>query len=323
MKLIKPFLMAGLLAAVVCGCGQKTGTTPPPPNTSTPQAPKQITIGITYQDLQDEFIINLQDAVRAEAKKLNVNLIESDGQGHAENQISQAQDFIAKGVDAIILNPYDKNGSAPAVNLAVKAHKPIVVLNAIVSNLDKANAYVGSEDAKAGQIEAQRIVDVLHGKGNVVIIHGPNGHSAEVQRSEGIREVLAKNPDIKVVAEQTANWDRAQALNLMQNWLASGQKIDAVIAQNDEMALGALKAVEAAGKQGEIAVIGIDAIPDALKAVADGKMAGTVFQDSKQQGTIAVDLAVDLAQGKSVEHDNYIPFQLVTTNNVAQFMQAK
>jgi inositol transport system substrate-binding protein len=221
------------------------------------------------------------------------------------------------------LNPHDKEGSAPAVNLVVQAHKPIVVVNAIVSNLDKANAYAGSKDAEAGQIEAQRIVDVLNGKGNVVIIHGPNGHSAEVQRSEGIRDVLAKHPNIKVVAEQTANWDRAQALNLMENWLASGQKIDAVLAQNDEMALGALKAIEAAGKQGQIAVIGIDAIPDALKAVADGKMVGTVFQDAKQQGSMAVDLAVNLVQGKPVEHDNYIPFQLVTTNNVAQFIQSK
>jgi inositol transport system substrate-binding protein len=313
---IGPCLLLALCTTMIIGCNKKEQ------EVSTAPAPKQITIGISYQNLQNEFIINIQDAVRAEAKKLNVNLIESDGQGNAENQISQVQDFISQGVDAVILNPYDKEGSAHAVDLAVQAHKPIVVVNAIVSNLDKANAYVGSEDAEAGRIEAQRIVDVLNGKGNVVIIHGPNGHSAEVQRSEGIRDILAKYPDIKVVAEQTANWDRAQALNLMENWLASGQKIDAVLAQNDEMALGALKAVEAAGKQGQIAVIGIDAIPDALKAVADGKMVGTVFQDAKGQGTMAVDLAVDLMQGKSVKHDNYIPFQLVTTTNVAQFEQA-
>ncbi|MGH7978777.1 MAG: substrate-binding domain-containing protein, partial [Limisphaerales bacterium] len=255
-------------------------------------------------------------------KKVGVNLIESDGQGNAENQISQVQDFLAQNVDAIILNPFDKAGSAPAVNLAIRAHKPIVVVNAIVSNVDKAGAYVGSEDSEAGRIEAQRMADVLHGKGNIVVIHGPNGHSAEVQRTQGIREILAKYPNIKVVAEQTANWNRAQALTLMENWLASGQKIDGVIAQNDEMALGALKAIEAAGKGGQIAVIGIDAIPDALKAVADGQMIGTVFQDANKQGTMAVDLAVDLAEGKHVTHDHYIPFQLVTKTNVAEFMQS-
>jgi inositol transport system substrate-binding protein len=301
-----------LLTAAVAGCNQKQNAE---------NQPHRITVGISYQNLQNEFIINIQDSVRAEAQKLNVDLIESDGQGKAENQISQVEDFITRGVDAVILNPYDKEGSAHAVDLAVQAHKPIVVVNAIVSNLDKANAYVGSEDAEAGKIAAQRIMDVLHGKGNIAVIHGPNGHSAEVQRSEGIRQVLAKYPDAKIVLEQTANWDRAQALNLMENWLASGQKIDAVIAQNDEMALGALKAIQSAGKQNDIAVIGIDAIPDALKAVADGKMVGTVFQDAKGQGAMAVDLAVQLAQGKQVSHDNYIPFQLVTKDNVANFQK--
>jgi inositol transport system substrate-binding protein len=300
------------VAIVVAGCNQK----------QSPEARHKITIGITYQNLQNEFIINIQDAVRAEAATLNVDLVESDGQGKAENQIAQTENFIARNVDAIILNPYDKEGSAHAVDLAIQAHKPIVVVNAIVSNLQKANAYVGSEDAEAGRIAAQRIMDVLHGKGSIAVIHGPNGHSAEVQRSDGIREVLAKYPDAKIVVEQTANWDRAQALNLMENWLASGRKIDAVIAQNDEMALGAYKAIEAAGKQKDIAVIGIDAIPDALKAVADGKLIGTVFQDAKGQGTLAVDLAVQLAEGKQVKHDNYIPFQLVTKDNLENFLKA-
>jgi inositol transport system substrate-binding protein len=154
------------------------------------------------------------------------------------------------------------------------------------------------------------------------VIHGPNGHSAEAARSEGIRQVLAKYPDAKIVVEQTANWDRTQALNLMENWLASGQKIDAVIAQNDEMALGAEKAIEAAGKQKDIAVIGIDGIPDAQKAIADGKLVGTVFQDAKGQGTQAVDLAVQLAKGQPVKHDNYIPFQLVTKDNLVNFQKS-
>jgi inositol transport system substrate-binding protein len=300
-------LIAILLTAALAGCKQKE------------EAQHRVTIGVSYQNLQNEFIINIQDAMRAEAKKLNVDLVESDGQGKAENQIAQTENFIARGVDAIILNPYDKDGSAPAVDLAVQAHKPMVVVNALVSNLTNADAYVGSEDAEAGRIAAQRIMDVLHGRGNIAVMHGPNGHSAEVQRSEGIRQVLAKYPDAKIVLEQTANWDRAQAMNLMENWLASGRDIDAVIAQNDEMALGAYKAIETAGKEKAIAVIGIDAIPDALKAVADGKLVSTVFQDARGQGALAVDLAVQLAQGKKVQHDNYIPFQLVTRENLANF----
>jgi len=305
-----------LLTAAFAGCNQKQDQT-------TAQGGHRITIGISYQNLQNEFIINIQEAVRDEAKKMNVDLVEADGQGSAESQISEVEDFISRGVDAIILNPYDKEGSAHAVDLAVQAHKPIVVVNAIVSNLAKADAYAGSQDAEAGRIAAQRIMDVLHGRGSIAVIHGPYGHSAELQRSDGIRQVLAKYPGSSIVLEQTANWDRAQALNLMENWLASGRKIDAVIAQNDEMALGAYKAIEAAGKQKDIAVIGIDAIPDALKAVAAGKLVGTVFQDAKGQGTLAVDLAVQIVQGQKVKHDNYLPFTLVTTENVGKFLNAK
>ncbi|HEY2083374.1 MAG TPA: substrate-binding domain-containing protein, partial [Verrucomicrobiae bacterium] len=197
----KLLVIAGLMTALV-GCGQKSDS----------PAEHRVTIGISYQNLQNEFIINIQDAVRAEAKKLNVDLVEADGQGKAENQVSQIENFTARGVNAIILNPYDREGSARAVDLAVQARTPIVVVNALVSNLDKASAYVGSEDAEAGRIAAQRIMDVLHGKGSIAVIHGPNGHSAEVQRSEGIRQVLAKYPGAKIVVEQSANWDRAQAL---------------------------------------------------------------------------------------------------------------
>jgi inositol transport system substrate-binding protein len=314
MNLLKnhPLTLGVLLLAALTGCTQKAEA----------PGPHRITIGITYQNLQNEFIIDIQDAVRAEAKKMNVDLVEADGQGQAENQISQVQDFIARGVDAIILSPYDKEGSAPAVDLAIQAHKPIVVVNSEVSNMDKANAYVGSENADAGRIETQRIMDLLHGKGNIAEIDGPNGHSAEAERAQGIHEIIAKYPGAKIVVEQTANWDRTQALNLMENWLASGQKIDAVIAENDEMALGAQKAIDAAGKQNDILVIGIDGIPDALKAISEGKLAGSVFQDAKSQGDQAVDLAVQLAQGKSVNHNNYIPFQLITKDNVANFQKS-
>jgi len=316
MRKFLPIPVIVLLAMAFSGCNQKQD------QEAVPGSHRPI-IGISYQNLQNEFIINIQEAVRDEAKKLNVDIVEADGQGNAENQISQTEDFIARGVDAIILNPYDREGSAHVVDLAVQAHKPIVVLNAVVTNLNKADAYVGSEDAEAGRIAAQRIMDVLHGKGSIAIIHGPNGHSAEIQRSDGIRQILAKYPDTSIVLEQTANWDRTQALNLMENWLASGRKIDAVIAQNDEMALGAYKAIEAAGKEKSIAVIGIDAIPDALKAVAAGKLVGTVFQDARGQGSLAVDLAAQLARGQKVKHDNYLPFKLVTVDNVGSYLSPK
>lgn len=308
---VKPFIAFFVLTAVVMSAGCK-----PHGNDN---ARNRVVIGVSYQNLQNEFIINIQDAMRARAKQLGVELIEADGQGKAENQIAQVENFLSRGVDAIILNPYDKEGSARALDLAAQARKPIVVVNAIVSNLQKADAYVGSEDAEAGRIAATRIAEVLRGRGNIAILHGPAGHSAELQRTDGEHEALAKYPNLKIEVEQSGNWDRAEAMNVMENWIASGRKIDAVIAQNDEMALGACKAIEAAGKQKEIAVIGIDAIADALKAVESGQMTGTVFQDAKGQGALAVELAADLARGKKVKHDNYIPFRLVTKENLASF----
>jgi inositol transport system substrate-binding protein len=276
-------------------------------------------IGISYQNLQNEFILNIQDAVRKEAKELNVKLIEVEGQGKAENQISQVENFIALDVDAIILNPFDKYGSAPVVSIAKREGKPIVVVNAMVVNLDQADAYVGSDDTEAGEIAATHICKILNGKGNIAIIHGPNGHSAEIQRTSGIKKVLKDYPEIRVLFDQSANWDRAQGLNLMENWLSTGKEINAVIAQNDEMALGAYSAIESAGKKDKIVVIGIDAISDALKAVKEGKLCATVFQDARGQGALALEIAVKLLQGEKVEHSNYIPFQLVTRENVSNF----
>jgi inositol transport system substrate-binding protein len=282
-------------------------------------AAARLKVGITYQNLQNEFILGIQDAARAKAKALGIDLIEADGQGNAESQITQVENFISQKVNAIVLNPFDKDGCAVAVVKANAAKIPIIVVNAQVSNLDKALAYVGSDDFEAGQIEMQFLATQLKGTGNLVIIHGPNGHSAEVARTQGNKQILAKNPNMKVLFEQTANWDRAQAMALMENWLQSGKKIDAVCAQNDEMALGAYKAIEAAHKEKDILVVGIDAIADGLKAVGDGKLAATVFQDSKGQGALAVDLAVKAIKHQKVAHINYIPFQLVTKSNLAKF----
>lgn len=278
----------------------------------------RITIGITYQNLQNEFVINIQDAVRNKAKELNVKLIEVDGQGKAENQISQVENFLALDVDAIILNPFDQYGSAPVVSIANREKKPIVVINAVVVNLDKADAYVGSNDQEAGRIAATYIAQLLNGKGNIALIRGPNGHSAEIQRTEGIMEVLNNHPDMKIIFDQSGNWDRTQGLELMENWLSTGKPLQAIIAQNDEMALGAQKAIEASGRQKDILVIGIDAIPDAVRAVKEGKLCATVFQDARGQGALAVELAVKLCEGKPVEHTNYIPFQLITKENMGK-----
>jgi inositol transport system substrate-binding protein len=278
----------------------------------------KIKIGVLYQNLQNEYIVGLQDSIRKHAKSSGIELIESDGEGKAENQISQVENLINQQVDAIILNPADKDGSAAVVEQAVAAKIPIITVLAVVSNEEKATAHVGSDDVEAGKIEMKHVAELLGGKGTIAIIHGPNGNSAEVNRTEGNMEVLKDYPDLKVAAEQTANWSREEALALTENWLQS-QKLDAIVAQNDEMALGSVKALSAAGKLNETKVIGIDAIPDALNSIQSGELSATVFQDVDAQGKMAVNVAFKAAKGEKVEKDNMIPFQLVTKENLDQF----
>lgn len=307
-----------LAAALLIVLGILSGCSGKAEEQASGNANGKIKIGVLYQNLQNEYIVNLQDSIRKYAKSANVQLVESDGEGKAENQISQVENLINQKVDAIILNPADKDGSAPVVEQAVAAKIPIVTVLAVVSNEEKATAHVGSDDVEAGKIEMKHIADLLGGKGKIGIIHGPNGNSAEVNRTEGNKKVLKDFPNLKVAAEQTANWSREEALSLTENWLQS-QKLDAIVAQNDEMALGAIKALSAAGKLKDIKVIGIDAIPDALNSVKSGELSATVFQDVDSQGKMAIEVAKKAANGEKVEKDNMVPFQLVTKENLDKF----
>jgi inositol transport system substrate-binding protein len=165
------------------------------------------------------------------------------------------------------------------------------------------------------------LVKMLSGKGNVVIMLGELASNGTTGRTAGFKGVLKNYPDIKVIEEQTANFDRTQAINLMSNWISKGDKIDAVAANNDEMALGALIAMHQAGiSPQKVFVGGVDATPDALAAMQKGDLAVTVFQNAKGQANGAVDLALKLAKGEKVEQFDWIPFELVTQQNYKTFL---
>lgn len=269
-------------------------------------------IGVSYENLENEYVKGLQKAIRQKADELNVTLIEKDGRGKAENQVTQVENFIFDEVDAIILNPYQKDGTVLAVKKAREAKIPLIVLSGEVENLDEATAYVGSNDIVAGRMETELIANELGGKGNVVILHIQGGSSVQISRDAGIKNVLSQYPDIHIIAEQTANGNREQAKYLMDKWLKTLPDIDAVIAQNDAMALGASDAIKEARIEKEIHVVGIDAISEAVNAVKNGRMLGTIFQDSEKQGFMAVELALKAAQGEEIDHVNYSPFRIIT-----------
>ena len=164
----------------------------------------------------------------------------------------------------------------------------------------------------------QQVADALDGKGNIVIIEGPMGISSQIQRYEGIENILKNYPDIKVLYTQTANWDRAEAMALMENWLQTGEQIDGVVAENDEMAMGAFNACKAAGL--DIPVVGIDGIPDALNSVKEGGMICSVLQNSTKQAQTAFDVALAAAKGEAVEDYYDVPFEPVTSENIDEYL---
>ena len=279
-------------------------------------------IGVSLLNLSNEFIVMLNRSMDRRAHQLGVRLIVNDAERSAETQVQQVESFIAQKVDAIILNPCEVEASSPAVEKALAAGIPVINVNS--ETRAAPTAFVGSRDEDAGRIAMGYIAQRLAGKGNVVMMHGFMGQAAQIKRDKGAREVLAHNPGLHLLAEQTAEWDRAKGMSLMENWIQSyGGRIDAVFAQNDEMAMGALIAVEHAGRKGKIIVVGVDAIADALHAVRDGRLDATVFQDAAGQGGAAVETAAKIVRHQPYEKQVLIPFQLVTRENVAHFLQAQ
>lgn len=198
------------------------------------------------------------DAAKAYAEEQGVGFSILDGQGSGETQVSQVETAISQGVDAIIVQPYDAAALQVGVEEAIEAGIPVLVTKTKIAD-NSVCPFVGQDDVVAGQMEMEWMAEQLGGKGNIVIIEGPTGIDAAISRTDGISKTLDEYPDIKVLHSQPADWNRDEAMSLMETWLQEGEEIDAVVAQNDEMALGAYDAIVDAGKEAEIKVIGIDA----------------------------------------------------------------
>jgi ribose transport system substrate-binding protein/putative xylitol transport system substrate-binding protein len=223
-----------------------------------------------------------------------------DGRMDPLNQSNQFDTAITEKYDAIIFIPVDINAGVDPVKRAKDAGIPIIGSNTLVADTSLYDAYINSDDVEAGKILAQSVIDKMGGKGNVVIIEGMIGQSAQVQRGQGVAETLKANPDVKVLEQKTANWTRAEAMSLTENWLtAHAGQINGIIAHNDEEAIGAMEAVKASGADIKtIPVAGVDGITDALLAVKRGEMMSTL-QDADAQAKGAIDLALAKVLGDS------------------------
>jgi ABC-type sugar transport system substrate-binding protein len=284
-------------------------------------------VGATLLSLQYPFLVTLDNAMNAEAAKQGIELVALDPRQSVATELSQIENLISKKVDLIVMIPVDQKTSQAAAKLVNKAGIPLVLVNTkftddFASNGGKFVTYVGSDDTDAGKIEGQYLADNLPNGGNVVYLVGEYGGASTERRKAGFESVIKDHPNLKIVTELQAHGSRAEGKTIMENLLQKYGKgqLQALVAQNDEMAIGASSAIQAADRLGEFKVlIGVDGSKPALEAVTAGTLTATVFQDAVGQGTQAMVAASKILAGATVEPQYVIPFQLVTKDNVASF----
>lgn len=284
-------------------------------------------IGVTMARSDSAFLTLLLKGMQDHAKTLDgVSLQVEDAQNDPSRQMNQIQNFIASKVDAIIVATVDADATPAMTKLATEAGIPIVYSNhppADIDALPKGAAFVGSNEVDSGTLQTKEVCRLLGGKGKVLVLMGPLNNNSALQRTKDIEDVIATDEckGMEIVDKQSANWDRIEAVNLMTNWLSSGVAFDAVIANNDEMAVGAIQAMKPVGTDmSKVVVAGVDATPDALAAMEAGDLDVTVFQNTQSQGAASVDAAVKLAKKEPAESKIWIPFELVTPANVKDYI---
>jgi len=303
-------LLVVIMAVSLIGCGT---TQTKPETTSTAKTPATMTIGFSISTLNNPFFVSLKDGAEKAAKEAGVTLNVVDAQDKTSKQISDIEDLIQKKVSVILINPTDSAAVVSAVESANKANIPVITVDR-ASNGGKVVAHIASDNVKGGSMAADYIMKALNNKGNLVELQGIAGTSAARDRGKGFHNVVDGKADIKVVASQPADFDRAKGLTVMENILQGNKDIQAVFAHNDEMALGAVSALQAAGRS-NILVVGFDATDDAIKAVKDGKMAATVAQKPELIGKTALETAMKVAKGEKVDANIPVALDLITKDN--------
>lgn len=307
-KTLVKALVTGSAAALVLGlsaCGASSDAG---------DGGNQIRIGVTAYEMTS-FITAGKEGMDTYAADRDIDLLWNSANTDVNTQASQVEQYINAGVDAIVILPVQADSLGPQVAAAKAAGIPVFTVNTRIISKDLTGTLL-PDDVDSGVQEAQAMVDKLDGKGNVVILQGPLGASGELDRSEGIKKVLDKNPGIKVLAKDAANWKRDDAINKTKNWISAfGDDIDGVIAQNDDMGLGAVQALREAGIK-DVPVVGVDGIEDGLEAVQSGDFIGTSLQNGSVELATGLAVAAKQVRGEDPDLDLVYKMPTITKKNV-------
>ncbi len=290
-KLSTLFMSLVLCSSLLVGCTQKNDDTKK--------------IGLIVSTLNNPFFVDLKTGIENEAKKLGYDVVVLDSQNDPAKEVSNMEDISVKDVDLVLLNPVDSDSAIASVMIANSLDLPVITVDR-GANGGKVISHVASDNAEGGKMAAQYVIEQLGSEGNIVELEGTAGSSAARDRGAGFdNEIAATN--FKIVTKQNADFDRTKGLSVMENIIQSQDKINAVFAQNDEMALGALKALQGANMN-DVLVVGFDATDDAVASVKKGEMAATIAQQPLLIGQTAVDLAHRYLSGETVE--TFAPVEL-------------
>lgn len=285
---------------------------------------KELVIGASMSKFADKWLTYLIDGINDFDKQHDdVKVIMTDANDDPARMVNQIENFIEQGVDAVIIHPTDRQTVRPIARKLKRAGIPLVVVNRRPNDedMETVSAYVGSDEIKGGHMQGEAVAKLLDGKeGRVGILMGILGLEGQINRTAGNKEIFDKHDNISVLVEQEGKWDRAKGLEITEDWLQGKEKLNVIVSNNDEMAIGAVLATRKAGyKDEDFIIVGLDGTPDALDYLGKG-LDVTVFQDGHTQGHDGAKAAYELARGQTVEKTQWVPFKLITPDNKAEFM---
>lgn len=306
-------VMAMIFLLAACG-GNDNNASNNEKNTDTGDK-QDVKVGIAVNTLNNPFFVDLKEGAEETAKQEGIDLVVTDSQGDPGQQMSDVENLLQQGIDLLILNPVDSDAAGQAALLANDQNVPVITVDRQASDGDIVT-HVGFDALKSGGIAAAYLEEALAGEGKVVEIQGILGTNVGQDRSKGFNDHMEGVAGIEIVASQSANFDRGEALSVMEDILQANKEIDAVYAANDEMVMGALSAIESANRLDEITIIGTDAIEPAMDAIREGRLDATIAEPPFFLGREAVLAAIKTLNGEEVEDKITLENTLVTEDNI-------